>query len=232
MPLVQIEALKNMGYTYLYAEEMERTLQLYQLFPDLVKMVLMEDGWAIACFNDVLTCQKNGANPDGIPVWKVFAFYFWPHPNNPLGPRWTLAPEDYKTEGAGTNNYLGYSVEPTCMAHSFIPHADRFDQAYILAKRHSYFAQQPSQAWPLEFYDAAAEATGIGFIAGAMNDADEKPDLDVPRVLPASITNYGVLPQADFIDAVAHSRLLIGVGNPATYVAPRPLSDIRLIRCP
>lgn len=130
-----------MGYTYLYAQETDRALQLYQLFPDLVKMVLMEEEWVTACFEDTITCQKNEDNPDGIPVWKIFSFFFWGHTTHPLGPRWTLAPENYAAfeTDPESNTYLGYSVEKTCMTHTFIPHEDRFDQAYIFAKRMSYF---------------------------------------------------------------------------------------------
>lgn len=206
----QIDALDSMGYTYLYAQEMDRALQLYSLFPDLVKMVLMEQGDVFACFEDKITCQKNEDNPDGIPLWKIFAFYFWADTVNPLGPRWTLAPEIH----GSSNAYVGYSVEKSCLTHSFIPHEDRFDQAYLFAKRMSYFSVDGGAAWDLELFDAAKERSGVHFIAGADDDSEDRPDLNVPETLGKSVWNYGILPQDSFVDAVAHSRVLVGVGNP------------------
>jgi len=188
----------------------------------------MEQDWATKCFENKCTCVKNGANPDGIPVWKIFSFYFWKEPNNPLGSRWTLAPEDYASQGLGSNTYLGYSVEPSCMAHEFVPHEERPEgQVYIIAKRMSYFASQDNRAWPLEFFDEAATATGAKFVAGVTDDsAESSPQLEIPKKLPDSITNRGLLPQGQFLDAIARSRLVIGVGNPALFVDffPRLLS--------
>lgn len=212
----------------------------------------MEDLETRECFDDLYTCQKNGANPDGIPVWKVrsypthlsglsylltgglrkiFAFYFWAHPNNPLGHRWTLAPENYTTEWDTANTYLGYSVEASCKTHPnfpdvewFIPHDKRPEgQAYIMAKRLSYFAPQFSRPWSLEVFEEAARRTTVRFIAGAKDDSEERGgELDVPKQLPDMIVNYGLLPQEQFMDALSHSRLLIGVGNPALYVLSAP----------
>lgn len=198
-----------------------RLYRLYQLFPNLVLAVIMESDWATMCFEDKISCQQNPTNPDGIPVWKIFSFHFWWHPVSPLGPRWTLSPENYTAEALGTNTYLGYSVEASCMTHKFLPHKERPEgQAYIMAKRLSYFAPQDQRAWPLEFYDEAAAVTGVRFVAGAEDDSEERGhELGVPKELPSCISNYGLLPQQQFVDAIAHSRLLIGVGHPKLFVA-------------
>ena len=120
------------------------------------------------------------------------------------------------------NTYLGYSVEASCMTHPkhpdmewFIPHDERPEgQAYIMAKRMSYFAPQRTRPFSLEAFEAAASRTSVRFIAGAKDDSDERKELDVPKKLPDMIVNYGLLPQEQFVDALSHSRLLIGVGNP------------------
>ncbi|KAF8311214.1 hypothetical protein DL93DRAFT_2061318 [Clavulina sp. PMI_390] len=238
-----IAGLKNMGYSYLYAAEIDRAVTLYQMFPDLVRGVLMEDGDVTKCFENTLDCVKSDVNLDGIPVWKLFSFYFWASPNHPLGSKWTLSPENYTTEWEdNTNTYLGYSVELSCLSHPdhpefsyWVPPDERPEgQAYIFAKRQSYFAPQRDLAFPLSFWDRAAKRTGVRFVAGAENDKEERarrkdmPKLDgeVPEVLPESITNYGLLPQSDFVDAIAHSRLLVGVGNP--IISPTPYEALCL----
>lgn len=91
-----------------------------------------------------------------------------------------------------------------------------------MAKRLSYFAPQSARAWSLEAFEEAARRTGVRFIAGAMDDSEERGhELDVPKKLPDMIVNYGLLPQDQFVDAISHSRLLIGVGNPVLYVPYR-----------
>ncbi|KAF8306935.1 hypothetical protein DL93DRAFT_2088306 [Clavulina sp. PMI_390] len=105
--------LKNLGYTYLFAKELDRALQFYQLFPDLVVAILMEQDNVIACFNDKVGCVKSKENLDGLPIWKLFSFYWWADSSHPISPRWTLSPHNYTMENANNHNhYLGYSVEP------------------------------------------------------------------------------------------------------------------------
>lgn len=177
----------------------------------------MEDSVVEECFGDGMTCARTQYHPDGIPLWKMFAFAFWTTPAHPMGARWTLSPENYTMEYEGyQNNYLGYSVELSCLKHEFIPASERPPQAYIMAKRMSYFAPRPERAFPLEFFDTAANATGVQLVAGLIQDAINAPEFDVPESLPDSVTNYGPLSQAAFVDAVAHSRVLIGVGLPYT----------------
>jgi hypothetical protein len=86
--------MREMGYTFLYSVNMQRTLQLYQLMPDLVKMVIVEVPDSFDCFQNEEDCILSSQNPDGIPAWKIFTFYFWTGQNNPLGRNWTLSPEE------------------------------------------------------------------------------------------------------------------------------------------
>jgi len=60
-------------------------------------------------------CMQTASNPEGIPIWKSFAFHFWEDNKSPLGRDWTVAPEDYATMGlakGGPNQYLGESLHP------------------------------------------------------------------------------------------------------------------------
>lgn len=66
------------------------------MFPDLVKAVLMEARDVETCFNDNTNCAKSNHHPDGIPLWKMFSFFFWTPDAHPMGPRWVLAPENYE----------------------------------------------------------------------------------------------------------------------------------------
>ena len=85
---------------------------------------------------------------------------------------------------------------------------EREDQAYVMAKRLAYLQDE---AWPLHFYEAASNTTGLQFIIGARDD-DRHVDL------PPGLTNYGFMAQPAFMDALSKSLLLVGVGRPATCV--------------
>src|ERR1700691_1012978 len=82
-----------MGYTFLYTHNMDRTIQLYHMMPDLVKAIILDGDDASKCFEDEDDCIRSAQNPDGIPAWKMFSFSFWTGPDNPLGRNWTLSPE-------------------------------------------------------------------------------------------------------------------------------------------
>ena len=64
---------------------MERTVQIYQIIPDLVKAILVEADDTFACFEDGDNCILSSQNPDGIPLWKIFSFHFWMGAEHPLG---------------------------------------------------------------------------------------------------------------------------------------------------
>lgn len=197
---------------------MDRTIQLYQTFPHLVKAVIVEDSEAFSCFANTADCIMSERNPGGIPAWKMFSFAFWAPPSNPLGPSWTLNPEDY-TIGRpdwAKNTYIGYSIEDVCRSREFVPHEDRELQAYVMAKKLSLFGESNNPAWPADFYESATQATGVQFIVGATDDSDTAGE-PVPE-LPSGLINYGLMPQSEFLNHVSESRVLIGVGNPATLV--------------
>ncbi|KAJ7181615.1 hypothetical protein C8R43DRAFT_1170653, partial [Mycena crocata] len=216
-----VQALKNMGYSYLYSASMERSVQMYQMFPDLVKAVLVEGEESGFCFEDEY-CIMNETNPHGIPAWKIFSFAFWVHAANPLGHKWTLSPEDYRLEHSWyvPNTYLGYSVEPGCRTYPFIPHKLRIlpPQVYVMAKMLEYF-EAPAHAWGADFYDDAAAATGVDFVSGAQG-------AKIPADFPKSIDNLGMMPQDWFYETLAESAVLVGTGRP--YTSPTPYDSLCL----
>lgn len=99
------------------------------------------------------------------------------------------------------------------MAQAFIPHSDREDQAYVMTKWLKFLDTKEDMPWPAHFYESAANATGIKFIMGANGEGNGK-DPDIPP----GLKNHGLMNQKAFVNAVAHSKLLVGVGMPVTYV--------------
>jgi hypothetical protein len=133
-----------MGYTIFYTPypPLTPTVQHYKMFPDLVKLVLHVEEDASDCYKDRNNCIVSESNPTGIPPWKVFSFAFWPGPHNPLGLKWTLSPENYSSEGLAEKYLSGYSIEESCRQYPFVPHHERENQAWILAKYLHYFTPQ------------------------------------------------------------------------------------------
>ncbi|KAJ7249496.1 hypothetical protein B0H12DRAFT_1019592 [Mycena haematopus] len=210
-------SLNNMGYSVLYARSMESAIQLYHLYSNLIAMVIIETSQLEWCFQEEL-CMRTAANPAGIPLWKFFSFHFWASTVHPLGPKWTLSPEDYEI-----NNYLGYSIEAQCHKYPFVPHSQRKRQVYILAKFLKFFAP-PETAWKPEFFDAATDAARVSFVMSS-RDLPEAPKLK-PGELSPSIKNIGPVSQDEFYDVLSHSVALVGVGNP--MMSPTPYDALCL----
>ncbi|KAJ7185559.1 hypothetical protein C8R46DRAFT_882085 [Mycena filopes] len=207
-------ALQELGYTVLFSIDIEGARRLYSVFDTHVAMVIAHPDQAFVCFRSP-TCARKEGNLGGIPAWKVFSSHFWMGPNNPLGMKWTLSPEDYKNE----NTYLGYSVEAQCAKRAFVPHAQRKPQVYVLAKFLKFFLPKVT-AWPPSYFDDAANATGLEFVM-ASRDLDGAPRLAEGDLSP-SIRNLGAEAQnADtFYELLAHSVALVGVANPALSPTP------------
>ncbi|KAF8211115.1 hypothetical protein K438DRAFT_1569743 [Mycena galopus ATCC 62051] len=215
--LSTIKALNNMGYSVLYARNIETAIQLYHQYANLITMVIANHEQIQWCFRTEV-CGRTAANPAGIPLWKLFAFYFWRDGIHPLGHKWTLSPENYKT-----NNYLGYSIEAQCHRYPFVPPSERERQVYILAKFLKYFHPDEGRAWPPDFFDAAANATGASFIMASK----ESPEVPLqPGDLSTSIENIGPVNQHEFYDVLSHSVALVGVGNP--MLSPTPYDALCL----
>ncbi|KZP05235.1 glycosyltransferase family 18 protein [Athelia psychrophila] len=214
-----MSALEKLGYTYIHSLNMERTIQLYQTIPHLVAAILVEPEYTFSCFEDKENCLLSDINPDGIPAWKLFSFFFWAMKNNPLGASWTLVPEDYSKLHSDwdKSTYIGYSIEAACHARSFVPHNERKKQAYVMTKHLRFFSSGPDSAWSADLWEAATEATGIQFVVGTGDHNNGDAD---GATLPAGLTDYGQLDQPAFLEHVSHSQVLIGVGQPATSPTP------------
>lgn len=96
------------------------------------------------------------------------------------------------------------------MLQPFIPHEDREDRAYVMGKWVAFLLEDAA-AWPPHFFGAVSNTTGIKFIIGALSD-DNYPNL------PPGMINHGLLPQPAFLESVARSRFLVGVGSPPLCV--------------
>jgi hypothetical protein len=121
--------------------------------------------------------------------------------------------------GQVPNTYLGYSVEPSCKSRPYVPHSERQHQGYVMAKLLRFFLPSPYNPWTPEDYDAISNTTGLRFVVGASPDPDKSHDPPGGIVLPEALTNLGKLAQPVFLETLAHSKVLIGVGEPATLVS-------------
>jgi len=205
-----------MGYTVIYTPypSLVHAVQFYKIFPDLVKLVIMDSKDAFDCHDDLHNCIVSESNPTGISPWKVFSFIFWSGPHNPLGLKWTLSPENYSAEGLPKSTYLGYSIEDSCRRNHFVPHHERENQAWILAKYLHYFAPQFNNAWSKADFDAVIAATSIKFAMGSF--VSDHPEAE--PVLPSTYINHGRIDQSTFMLHLSKSRVLIGMGNPVVWV--------------
>ncbi|KAI0318456.1 hypothetical protein OF83DRAFT_21938 [Amylostereum chailletii] len=210
-------ALDSLGYTYLFADGIDHLLRLYQMFPSVVMAVFMEEGDLNECWDADTYCIKTPHNPLGIPIWKIFAFSFWPGVKSPLGARWTLSPEPYSLDGHEETFYTGYSVESTCAQVPVIPHIYRKSRVYIMTKRLENLANPQGRAWPPEYFAAAGRETGVTFVLGAANSTDVG---DPKAFVPANTENLGILQQNRFMEELSRSVLLVGVGSPSTSPTP------------
>lgn len=106
-----------------------------------------------------------------------------------------------------------------------------------MAKRLAYFLPGPERAWDPEWYARVAEGmhvqgqgqgqgwekgqekgrgvdVDVEFVVGASNDPWRDGDLEVE--LPEGLINLGQLPQKEFVEMIAQSKVLIGAGHPKT----------------
>ncbi|KZP31529.1 hypothetical protein FIBSPDRAFT_724484 [Athelia psychrophila] len=209
------QGLQHRGFTYLITAHYQRAIQLYQTVPDLVRAVFLQPEEVQECFDDKEFCVLSDGNPDGIPIWKIFALHWWADVRHPLGPLWQLQPEDYSMEHSPKSTYIGYSVEKLCRLRRFTPAVERNKQAFIMAKWIGDFAPGPDTAWSVDYYETASSELGIQFVAGA-NHRNE----DAAVELPASIVNLGQMAQIDFQHHIGFSQVLIGAGRPPGSPTP------------
>ncbi|KAF8311197.1 hypothetical protein DL93DRAFT_2139922 [Clavulina sp. PMI_390] len=206
---------------------------MYRLFTTSVPAIIMSDEHIFDCWEDQAHCVKSPQNPLGPPIWKIFTFHFWPTAAHPLGHPWTISPEDYASQimkATDENTYIPYSVEPSCDLQPLIPPTKR-DQGRVwtLAKRLSYLTPHYERAWPASYLASVSRNTGAHFMLGAENDTafttEHIPSIDElggERV----VQNLGLLDRPQFMEEMAKSMVLLGVGRPA--ISPTPYQALCL----
>lgn len=127
-----ILALQSLNYSTIITLGHMNTLLVYQHLPEMIPAIIIEGATLQVCIERNETnyaaletkenrpgiwqtgkkaCVQRPDFPEGIPLWKMFAFHFWGGTMTPLGHRWTLSPEDYAAhEGKPAsegNYYLG-----------------------------------------------------------------------------------------------------------------------------
>ncbi|KAF5379051.1 hypothetical protein D9615_005991 [Tricholomella constricta] len=211
-----LTALREMGYTAIFAPDNYELARTYRQYPDLVKIVILEGFRSKECFNNG-RCIKTTSHPLGVPAWKLLSFHFWRGAESPLGSNWTLSPEDYARivpDHNGVENvYLGYSIERTCKRIPIMPSSERPQQAYILAKDLKYFKSDRGFAW-----------NNVSFVPpyplSVMSGIRYNADTTEPDTLPHGITDLGPLNQTQFYTQLGKSRVLIGIGHPRLSPSP------------
>jgi hypothetical protein len=183
-----------MGYTVVFAPGNDELVRTYRLFPDLVKVILLESPAIFSCFENG-NCLKSPSNPRGVPIWKMLAFHFWQGSAHPLGGAWTVGPEQWgkiTPSSSAENVYMGYSIERTCTKKAVIPFEERPHQVYILAKYVGYFYDK-SFPWTNDTFKLGTEYN-VSFVAGSKGDEG--------ATVPEGVKNLGILKQNDFFEQV------------------------------
>ncbi|KAJ7648992.1 hypothetical protein DFH06DRAFT_1208710 [Mycena polygramma] len=194
---------------------------------DLITHAWVDDEHVLWCLQDREHCIQSPQNPDGVPLWKLFAFTFWgslrrsgkwlpPIPEtswsfNPLGREWNLVP--YRMpEG---HFFIGYHYQG-CQSMDYVPFANRPNQIVILAKKSEYFYNRLLSLNPSTFYTRLKNATGYELIANAAVE-DGYP-------IPEGLTNVGLLPSAEYDWQLANTKALLGIGKP--QISPTPYASL------
>ncbi|KZT55606.1 glycosyltransferase family 18 protein [Calocera cornea HHB12733] len=205
-----LAALDELGYSYLFSETNQEVVQQYRMFPDKVVAIILDPQAILECFSNQY-CLKSNSNRHGIPFWLLFGFHWWRGAaSHPLGERWVISPEHYQNEQV----YIGYSIQDACSKRTYIPFHDRPNQAYILAKFAQYFLPEDF-LWTNEAFELASKTVDVNFVVGLRDSPAPSAD-----ALPPATRNLGPLDQDHFFDAVAHSKVLVGVGHP--FLSPSP----------
>ncbi|KAG8854595.1 hypothetical protein FRB96_007465 [Tulasnella sp. 330] len=204
-----LTAFKGLGYSVLTATNVDMALFLYRLFPDLVRVVIMQvrflpnlnSNFVATCFNDRF-CIRSAKNPT-VPT--------------PMGhiQRYALTPPFNITNPA----QLRYAISHHCTKTPVIAPENRTNQAFILAKESSYFYDdQDKLAFPLDAYTTITRQTGIRVVTVAKET--------IGQPIPGGVEKRGQLTREDFYEELSSSKILIGIGRP--FLSPSPFDALCL----
>lgn len=232
------QTIESLGYTAFFAFGHMEALSIWLTIPELVERVIMEASDLEGCAHrtpahqDIgrpedyadwqhnrIGCIRRAGYEEGIPLWRIHSFHGWANPAHPLGANFTVSLEPFRELGIGRNYYLGYTIENRCMA---IPVPEKKNhQALILGKNPSYLTVARNR-----FSGLLAPAA-----ATIPHEKDEDGN-DVPFQIVAvagqkgeeveedGVLNKGMLPMPKWYNEVAHSKVLIGLGDPTQSPSP------------
>lgn len=240
-----LNGFRELNYTFLFTSGHMDTLLVYQKLAPMVQAVIWEPNEFQHCIdrNDTnyldleaqeadaagswqvgaKACIQSHKFPQGVPFWKSFVLHFWENPVTALGGNWTLSPEDYSKitwNGAGTQ-FIGYSIGDRCLAATF--HEEREHRGLILAKEPKYFDEENGFKGILgKARDTVPPVTVAGeeMPFRLVSTAGERRDDGSTEELPEGIVSLGRMPQEEYTDLLAKSKMLIGIGNPKLSPSP------------
>ncbi|WVQ65497.1 uncharacterized protein L199_003673 [Kwoniella botswanensis] len=223
-------AMRELGYTVLLGmNDWDETLRYYRMFPDQVK-VIIKSAWIDDCIKDP-KCIRSEVNPTGIPRWKSeFSMHFFPdtHTRFGLDYKWIIHADRhfYGEEETEKQQYIGYSLEDECMKHPFVPHDQRPMAAWTLAKQASLFHLGAKETvFNKSYFELAsqeAQLDGLSFRGAYQVNGEYMKGWihDTPVQALNGVVNLGKTGPDQFLDELASSRILIGVGNPPLSPSP------------
>jgi DNA mismatch repair protein MSH3 len=220
------------------------SLQMYQAIPEMIPVVILEGATLDKCikrnddaadetddegltgkFQDKIGCIKREGYEEGIPIWKTFVFHFWAGPATPMGPDWTLSPEDYNGWMPGRGNHflgespicchlrtdsqVGYSIEDRCTQVQV--NAEREHRALILAKNPSMLKGKDF-AWEglLEGVAKQIPKSDDGQEFVLVSTAGKGAGQGGPEPLPEKgVVSMGKMPQLQWWNEVAKGKAMV-----------------------
>ncbi|KIY45901.1 hypothetical protein FISHEDRAFT_60752 [Fistulina hepatica ATCC 64428] len=214
-----LSTLRNGGHFHLQIHANE-TVKVHRLLGDLVTHWWFDETWLLKCI-DSSACRQGPDNPEGIPLWKMFAASFmgskpgderWGAPSrpwsfNPLGSEWTLTP--YRMPD--NHYYLGYTIEG-CTHSQVVPQHKRENTLKLLAKWASYFDAE--ETWDPSYYAKVRGKTGLDLVTVAMEPDGGKGEL------PGGLSSLGRLSKRDYHQLMSHAKAMLGIGLPSLPPSP------------
>lgn len=256
-----IRAFRQLNHTILITWGHMDTLLVYQHLPDMIPAILWEGGEFKRCQMRNETnyleleamevespggwqkgkkaCMQAEDFPEGIPWWKSFMFHFWPMFQNPLGGQWVLAPEDYSwinDDVPEAHFYLGYSIEPRCLNTPTFKLREH--RALILAKNDDYFSDEKN----LFRHKLAGVRDRVAPLVGAdgesvpfdlLSTSGEQLEPGMRReTIEEGIMTIGRQPQMQWVEILARSKVLLGIGDPLLSPSRELQTRVRRVTSP